>query len=78
MILWPRRREPGPIEPRIRVNPRPLELQTAKEILADIFHVRPGEVEEMIHNRLKERSWRGGERKAAGLMRKGCGLRASA
>jgi len=35
-----------------------LELQTAKEILAEIFHARPGEVEEMIQNKL-ERSWRG-------------------
>jgi hypothetical protein len=49
--------EARPLEPRIRVNPRLLELQTAKEILAEIFHARPGEVEEMIQNRLEERSW---------------------
>jgi hypothetical protein len=35
-----------------------LELQTAKEILAEIFHARPGDVGEMIRNRLEERSWR--------------------
>jgi hypothetical protein len=58
MIRWPRRREARPLEPRIRVNPRLLELQTAKEILGEIFHSRPGEVEEMIQNRLEERSWR--------------------
>ena len=58
MILWPRRREPRPLEPKIRVNLRILELQTAKEILAEIFHARPGEVEEMIQNQLEERSWR--------------------
>jgi hypothetical protein len=57
MIRWPRRREARPLEPRIRVNPRIMELQTAKEILGEIFHARPGEVEEMIQNRLEERSW---------------------
>jgi hypothetical protein len=58
MIRWPRGREARPLVPRIRVNPRLLELQTAKEILAEIFHARPGEVDEMIQNRLEERSWR--------------------
>ena len=58
MIRWPRRREARPLEPRIRVNPRLQELQTAKEILAEIFNARPGEVEEMIRNRMEERSWR--------------------
>jgi hypothetical protein len=48
MIRWPRRREARPLEPRIRVNPRLLELQTAKEILAEIFWVRISDVEEMI------------------------------
>ena len=38
-------------------NPKVLELQTAKEILAEVFHARPGEVEEMIQMRLEERSW---------------------
>ena len=33
-----------------------MELQTAKEILAEVFHARPGEVEEMIKSRLEERS----------------------
>ncbi len=31
--------------------------EAAKEILAEIFQVRPGEVEEMIQRRLEERSW---------------------
>jgi hypothetical protein len=39
------------------VNPKVLELQTAKEILAEVFHARPGEVEEMIQRRLGEMSW---------------------
>jgi hypothetical protein len=33
---------------------RAQELETAKEILAEIFHTRPGEVEEMIKRRLEE------------------------
>jgi hypothetical protein len=41
-----------------RVNPKAMELQTAKEILAEVFHARPGEVEEMIKSRLVESSWR--------------------
>jgi hypothetical protein len=28
-----------------------MELETAKEILAEVFHARPGEVEEMIQSR---------------------------
>lgn len=52
-----RRREVRPLEPRRKVNPMLLELQTAKEILAEIFHARPADVEEMIRSRLKERSW---------------------
>jgi len=27
------------------------------DILAEVFHARPGEVEEMIQRRLEERSW---------------------
>jgi hypothetical protein len=35
---------------------RAMELQTAKVILAEVFHARPGEVQEMIKSRLEE-SW---------------------
>ncbi|MDD4448176.1 MAG: hypothetical protein PHN61_10920 [Methanothrix sp.] len=35
-------------------NPKPLELQTTKEILAEIFLAQSGEVEEMIQRRLEE------------------------
>ena len=55
-MRWPRwlRRA---IEPRPpMVNIRVMELETAKEILAEVFHARPGEVEEMIRRRLEE-SW---------------------
>jgi hypothetical protein len=51
-----------------------LELQTAAEILGEVFQARPGEVEEMIQNRLEERNGEG----RAGLMRRGCGRKASA
>ena len=36
-----------------RMNPKALELQTAKEILAEVFRVRISEVEEMIQNRFE-------------------------
>jgi hypothetical protein len=36
-----------------RMNPKALELQTAKEILAEVFRVRLSEVDEMIQNRFE-------------------------
>ncbi len=53
LMRWPWRRQARPIEPRPMVS-RVIELQTAKEILAEVFHTRPGEVEEMIKRRLEE------------------------
>ena len=38
------------------VNLKVLELQTAKEILAEVFHARPADVEEMIQRRLEEKN----------------------
>jgi hypothetical protein len=32
-------------------------LETAKEILAEVFHARPSDVEEMNQKRLEERNW---------------------
>ena len=55
-MRWPWRRR-GAIEPRLAADLKVLELQTAKEILAEIFGARPGEVEEMIQRRLEERNW---------------------
>jgi hypothetical protein len=52
----PWRREARLIEPR-RASTKALELETAKEILAEVFGARPADVEEMIHRRLEERSW---------------------
>jgi hypothetical protein len=59
MIPWPlrHRQEAKPIEPSRMVNPRRAELETAKEILAEILSVRAVEVEEMIRSRLEERGW---------------------
>lgn len=54
-MKWPWLREARSVEPRRTTNPRVLELETAKEILAEIFHARPSEVEEMIQRRLEER-----------------------
>ncbi len=57
-IRWPlrRRQEAGPVEPSIMANPRRAELESALEILAEIFGIRTVEVEEMIQRRLEERS----------------------
>jgi hypothetical protein len=46
------------LKPQKRVMHRltkALELESAKEILAEVFHVRPSEVEGMIQSRLEER-----------------------
>ena len=57
-MRWPWRRESRPFEPWARINTKVLELQTAREILAEVFHARLMDVEEMIQRRLEERSWR--------------------
>jgi hypothetical protein len=57
MIRWPMMHKPKRIETRRAANTSVLELETAKEILAEVFHTRPGDVEEMIQRRLEERSW---------------------
>jgi len=38
------------------ISSKAMELETAKEILAEVFDARPGEVEEMIQRRLEEKS----------------------
>ncbi len=54
-------------EPSCIVNPKRAELETAKEILADIFCVRADEVEEMIRSWMEERSWAGEQTHEDGL-----------
>jgi len=56
-MMWPWKRETEQIEPKRAANISVLELETAKEILAEIFHIRPFDVEEMIQRRLAERDW---------------------
>ena len=56
-MRWPWRRQARKVEPRQAFSIRAQELETAKEILVEVFHARPGEVEEMIERRLEERSW---------------------
>ena len=57
MIKLPWKREARPLEPRPMVNPRLMELQTDKQILEEIFHARPSDVDEMIQIRLEEKNW---------------------
>lgn len=40
------------------VSTEQMELETAKEILQEVFHARPSDVEYMIHSRLEERGCR--------------------
>jgi hypothetical protein len=57
LMMWPWKRAAKQIEPRRAANISVLELETAKEILAEIFHIRPDDVEEMIQMRLAERDF---------------------
>jgi hypothetical protein len=54
-VRWPWIRDARLIEPKPVINPKVLELPTAKEILAEVFHARTDEVEEMIQMRLEKR-----------------------
>jgi hypothetical protein len=57
-LQWPRRPQAGLVSPALSTNLQVLELQTAKEILAEIFRARPEDIEDMIKRRLVERTWR--------------------
>jgi len=51
-IRWPQKKlVVGHSSPAPKVDLRVLELQAAKEILAEVFRVRVSDVEEMIQNR---------------------------
>ena len=50
-IRWLQKRSAIALLPSPPVDPMILELQAAKEILAEVFRVRVSEVEEMILNR---------------------------
>ena len=51
----------------VHCNPKALELQTAKEILAEVFRVRISEVDEMIRNRFEATGFEGVVSKEEGL-----------
>jgi hypothetical protein len=54
-IIWPQKKPVvGHSSSAPRVDLRILELQVAKEILAEIFSVRISDVEEMIQTRYEE------------------------
>lgn len=55
-LRWPplRRQMVFP-RPRTRIDLASLELEAAKEILSEIFGAKPGDVEEMIRQRIEER-----------------------
>jgi hypothetical protein len=48
-------------------DPKAMELETAKEILAEVFRVRLSEVDEMIQNRFEATSSEGVVSKEEGL-----------
>ncbi len=51
-MRWPLHRA---AKPAMMLSPKRMELEAAKEILAEVFHVRPSAVEDMIQRRLEER-----------------------
>ncbi len=44
------------VEPRQMVSTKAQELEAAKQILSEVFHVRPADIEEMIQQRLEDGS----------------------
>jgi len=55
-MKWQWRRKAELCDHGIWAGSKLMELETAKEILAEIFLIQPAEVEEMIQSRLEERS----------------------
>jgi hypothetical protein len=51
----------------VHCNPKALELQTAKEILSEVFRVKISEVDEMIQNRFEAAGSEGVVSKEEGL-----------
>lgn len=52
----PWRRKEKLCKPGILANSKLMELEAAKEILSEIFHAQPADIEEMIQGRLNERN----------------------
>ena len=56
-MIWPSKKQlVGPRMALDVVNPRMLELETAKEILSELFDIRTHEVDEMIRQTMEERA----------------------
>lgn len=54
-IRRPRRQLVGHNVPMPGINPKVLQLQAAKEILAEVFSIRTSEVDEMLKQRDEEK-----------------------
>lgn len=54
-IRRPRKQLVGHNVPMPGINPKVLQLQAAKEILAEVFGIRTSEVEEMLKQRYEEK-----------------------
>jgi len=60
-MIWSKKCPVGPRVAHDVVNPRMLELEVAKEILSELFDIRTSEVDEMIRQRMEERTLYGQE-----------------
>ena len=60
-MIWSKKCLVGPRMAPNLVNPRMLELEVAKEILGELFNIRTNEVDEMIRQRMEERTLYGQE-----------------
>jgi hypothetical protein len=56
LMIWSKRCLVGPRIALDVVNPRKLELETAKEILGELFDIRMHEVEDLIRQWMEERT----------------------
>lgn len=60
LMRLPWRLEVRQIDPTLTVSIKAQELNTTKEILAEVFQIRPVDAEEMIKKRLEDRCWQDG------------------
>ena len=61
-MIWPSKKSlVGPRMSYDVINPRMIELEVAKKILAELFDIRTHEVDEMIQARIEERTLYGRE-----------------
>jgi hypothetical protein len=54
MIFW--KRKSSFVQTK-QVSTKQLELETARQILQEVFHVRPDDMEDMIQWRLEEKNY---------------------